>query len=146
MRTSTLAIVITAIVVLIMTPLIVLGVMYGSRGPAYVTGHFTGPNPVTGMPDYYDMLSDGTYVLVPWNVYNTAPYGSVLSFSSSRWSVRTTSLTRQGYFPDVNYSSWKSAKRVTTISNYSGMSSVSRGITVYKSGGGFSSRSSFRGR
>ncbi len=125
----------------------------GYSGPPYVTGHYTCTSPVTGMPDYCELLSDGTYQVVPYSIYNTAPYGSVLSYSHSHYTIVHTSVTRSGSAPDVNYSSYKSAKRVTAkaysassyngMSSYSGGSGKSRGTVVYSSSGN-SGRSSSR--
>ena len=118
-------------------------------GPPYVVGHYTCTSPVTGMPDYCELLSDGTYQVVPFSIYNSAPYGSVLSYSHSHYTIVHTSVTRVGSTaPDVNYSSYRSAKRVSakaySASSYSGMSSYSnsgkaRGVVVYGSNGGKSS-------
>jgi hypothetical protein len=137
------------------TPLACGSMQYddGYSGPPYVTGHYTCTSPVTGQPDYCELLSDGTYQVVPFSIYNTAPYGSVLSFSHNHYTVVHTSVTRVGRTaPDVSYSSYRSARRVSakaySASSYSGMSSYSntgksRGTVVYSSSGN-SGRSSYR--
>lgn len=136
-------IVVTVVAVIIIVPVMAIGLLYGNGGSPYVTGHFTCASPMTGAPDYCEMLSDDTYVVVPWSVYSTASYGSVLSYSGSSWTVLRGSQSRTGPIPDVSYSSWRMAKRVTSISSYSGMSSLNKGVTVYKTSGSYTARSSF---
>lgn len=110
-------------------------------GPPYVVGHYTCVNPSSGMPDYCELLSDGTYQMVPFSIWNTVAYGSVLSFSVHRtWVINSTPYTRAGVAPDVNYSAWHSAGQATTTTRrstvtYDGMSyrSNKTGRVVYRS-------------
>lgn len=128
----------------------------GYTGPPYVVGHYTGVNPHSGMPDYFELLSDGTCQMVPFSIWNTAPYGSTLSFSSHRtWVVHSTVYTRRGSAaPDVSYSSWRTARPASPASlsrrpavTYDGMSYRSNrtGRVVYTSPGGTAYRSSSYG-
>lgn len=106
------------------------------NGPPYVVGHYTCSSPVTGMPDYCELLSDGMYQVVPYDIYDSAPYGAVLNYSNRHYTIVRTSYTRVGVAPDVNYSSYRSARRASATS-YSGMSSRnSRGVVVYGSSTG----------
>lgn len=111
-------------------------------GPPYVIGHYTCVNPSSGMPDYCELLSDGTYQMVPFSIWNTVAYGSVLSYSAHRtWVIHSTSYTRAGVAPDVNYSAWRSARQATATTSrrstvtYDGMSyrSNKTGRVVYRS-------------
>lgn len=118
-------------------------------GPPYIVGHYTCTSPVTGMPDYCELLSDGTYQVVPFSIWNTAPYGSALSYTHNHYTVVHTSVTRVGHVaPDVNYSSYRTATRASaksySASSYNGMSNYgtgkSKGVVVYSSSGNSGSR------
>jgi hypothetical protein len=146
-----------AAAVALATPLACGSMQYddGYSGPAYVIGPYAGGScvsPVTGEPEYCELLSDGTYQVVPYGIYNSAPYGSVLSFSHNHYNIVHTSITRSGRAPDVSYSSYRTAKRVSarsySASSYNGMSSYgtgkSRGTVVYSSSGSNGSRATQR--
>jgi hypothetical protein len=123
--------------------------------PAYVVGRYTCVNPNSGQPDYCVEYSDGTSEMVPFGIYNTAYYGTVLTYSHSRWITTRTSYYSHRTASDVYHVTYRTYHARTggyTASGYGGMSYRSRaGRVIYRSGSSYRSssysfRSTSRGR
>jgi hypothetical protein len=111
----------------------------GYAGPPYVVGTYTCVNPYSGQPDYCVEYSDGTSNMVPFWVYNTIGYGSVLSYSHSRYTIVHSTYYTGRRAPDVYHVSYHAH---SYSSGYGGMSyRASNGQVRYRS---YSPSSSYR--
>jgi hypothetical protein len=115
----------------------------------YVVGTYTCASPLTGQPDYCVEYSDGTSALVPFSIYSTVYYGSVLTYSGSRYSYTRPAVLRRA--PDVYHVVYHAHSFTTNSSrgSYQGMSYVNKGRVIYRApGSSYHStfRSSYSGR
>lgn len=119
---------------------------YGYVGPAYVVGTYTCTNPASGQIDYCVEYNDGSSQLVPFSIYSTVAYGSVLSFTNYRWTVARSSYYSARRAPDVYHVTYRayntrSYRSYTSSTSYSGMSTRRNGKVSYYS---YKSNTSYR--
>lgn len=109
---------------------------------AYVVGKYTCVNPNSGQPDYCVEYSDGTSSLVPFGVYNTLYYGSILDYTNHRYVITRSSSYSRRYLPDVYHVSYH-VHTYGSVSSYGGMSFRNKaGRVVYRSPSGATYHSS----
>lgn len=116
---------------------------YGYVGPAYVVGTYTCTNPASGQIDYCVEYNDGSSQLVPFSIYSTVAYGSVLSFTNYRWTTTRSSFYSARRAPDVYHVTYRAynARSYTSSTSYSGMSTRRNGRVSYYS---YKSNTSYR--
>lgn len=120
------------------------GIDGGYGGPAYVVGKYTCPDPTTGLPAYCVEYSDGTSNVVPYWVYSGVYYGSILSYSHSRYSfTRPSKLVYAPRVTNVHYHVHSYTSRTGSYSTRLGSRSRTA-YQSYKSSSSYRSYSSFR--
>lgn len=110
---------------------------WNAAGPVYVVGTYTCTNPNSGQIDYCVEYSDGSSSLVPFWVYNSVGYGSVLSYTTSThvWVTSRSSYYTGRRAPDVYHVTYHARTGgTTTVSAFGGMSYRNKsGRVIYRS-------------